>query len=269
MVEIKVDNQEILFRVVLSGHQNSTKFATVRELHDGLQSSGVDNLTVIHAGGDKIVGFRWPLQPEDNLFGMKVMIDVLARPGELKTSANDVLIYRSSDAIIYLDDREPATNDVTGHFQAFLGQLDSLSRKPEELPLLVQTYEDAESDRARIYTMNGSQWQPEIHVRGPANESVVEVLHAAKARVLTNYRTYESELNQKGLQGHIKIRDRVYECVPVEPHIAPTEANTPGDVRLISADVRGGLIPGRTFRMWIWLALAVTVLAAVLVSLSI
>ncbi len=268
MVEIKVDNREIIFRVVLSGHHLATKFATIRELYDELSKGGVEKLTVIHAGGDRIVGFRWPLTESDSLFGMQVKIDVMARPGESKTSANDVLIYRSADAIVYLDDREPNQDGAAQHYHGFLRQLESLSRKPEELPLLVQIYEDAEMDRQRVFITEKSGWTPELHVTGPKNQTVLEVLTAAKIRVLENYRRYESELSKQGLEGHIKIRDRVYECVPVEPGMVPALDDDSPEVRLIEG-LGGGSHSNRlTFKFLLMIALVTTIVAAVLVSVS-
>ncbi len=268
MVEIKVDRQEIVFRIILSGHQKSTKFATIRSLHDDLVNDGVEDLTVIHAGGDRIVGFRWPLDEQDGLFGMKVVIDVMARPGELHTSANDVLIYRSADAIIYLDDRDPDVQAVPTHYAELLQLLESLSRKPEELPILVQTYDDASQDRRPLFVHRKSKWVPELHRVGKSEKRPIDVLDAAKAQVLSNYRAYEKELESRGLEGHIKIRDRVYECVPVDPRVVPSHDPLAGDVRLISKTNDHPRANIRRTRLLLLVALVCTIGAAIFVSMS-
>ncbi len=263
MVEIKVDKKEILFRVVLSGDEGATKFATVRELHDALREQCADDITVILAGGDKIVGFRWQLKQEEDLFGMSVLIDVLCRPGPLRTTANDVLIYRSADAIIHLDHRDAEKGQGVGGFEDMLHELESLARKPEELPVLVQTYSDAASDREKTYRELETAWRPDVHVRGDGFESSLDILQAAKQRIMSNYRAYEEELQRQGLSGHIKIRDRVYECVPAEGGTGASEA---GEERLFShnQDTLGPVRPG--LKLWMVLAAALILLAAVAVS---
>ena len=111
MVEIKVDTDEILFRVVYAGRDRATKFANLRALQTALIGQIERPMIVMHAGGDRVVGFDLPIAKEDRLFGMQVRIEVLARPGDRQSLANDILLHRSADAIVWLDDREADGED--------------------------------------------------------------------------------------------------------------------------------------------------------------
>jgi hypothetical protein len=113
-----------------------------------------------------------------------------------------------------------------------------------------------------------SVWNPEMHKIGMTTKRPIDVLHAAKAQVLGNYRGYESELSKRGLSGHIKIRDRVYECVPVDPCIVPAADELGQEVRLIPSLTKRTAVGFLSTKILIGIAVATTLIAAVVVSLT-
>ena len=135
MVEIRVETDEILFRVVLAGREKSTKFATLRALHESLTTADDSPMFVLHAGGDRVVGFELPIATEEELFGMRVRMEILARPGTRKSLANDVILHRCADAIVWLDDRAPEDEAARDAFTELVEDLRRLGRDQRDLPL--------------------------------------------------------------------------------------------------------------------------------------
>ncbi len=218
MVEIKVDTDEILFRIVFAGRDRATKFATLRTLHGAFADAGDRPMIVMHAGGDRVVGFDLPVAETEKLFGMAVRIEALARPGERRSPANDVLLHRSADAVIWLDDRDGDPDGLAPiAFENFLGDLERIGRKPEDLPIFVQCYGDApDGDRRALYKSRRRSWRPDLRIIGVGNDER-DVFIAARDAVFGAYRRYEKDLSRAGLQGHVKIRDRVYERLVSQP----------------------------------------------------
>ncbi|MCB9832299.1 MAG: hypothetical protein H6807_07470 [Planctomycetes bacterium] len=264
MVEIKVDTDEILFRIVFAGRDRATKFATLRALQESFAADG-GPMIVMHAGGDRVVGFGLPVAEEERLFGMKVRIEVLARPGPRQSPANDVLLHRSADAIVWLDDRDDDGDADCVAFGQFLDDLDRLGRKPRDLPIFVQCYADAGGGRRRAaFERKHGDWRPECRLVGEGARQVAEVFIEARNAVFGAYRRYEKELARAGLEDHVKIRDRVYERLPMMPEKGPISSRR--DVRLIQSRGRVPDSRERLTTIILFVALGLAVAAAFLVA---
>ena len=151
MVELRMAQREIVFRVFYGGDEGATKFATIRSLHESL--CGDDGaISVVHAGGDRIVSFRHRPRFVEPLFGLDVSVEMITIPGPLTSPANAELLMGVADAVIYLDDRSYSQHDdvVSERFDAFIDALGG-ARAPGELPLFVQCYGDGPDDRPGLF----------------------------------------------------------------------------------------------------------------------
>ena len=266
MVEIKVDSKEIIFRIVFVGGEEATKFAALRQLHEGLDDNA-DDLTVIHAGGERIVGFKQDLGGGDRLFGMNVTLHAVTRPGQQHSPANDVLLLGAADAVVFLDDRDPRNESAAKHFGHLLEQLKGLNRRPEELPLFIHCYADGPVNRKKVFRRLSQAWKPAFFMSQDDSIGIIEVFSAAQEQVLKNYKRYESDLAKRGLEGHIKIRDRIYEKVYVGNETgAPTDVNADSrEIRLIKNLNQGSQRPFGLARLLMLLVFGASIVAALLV----
>ena len=273
MVEIKIDTEEIIFRIYLAGSEAAANFATIRGIHDVLPADESGDLTVLHAGGDRVVGFRYHAPSVDPLFGMQVSLHALTLPGPLASPANETLLLRAADAVIYVDEREPGDPTASVRaFQSHLDKLDALGRQPDELPVSVVCFEDGLDDREKIFESSGRRWSPTICRSRSDSSDLSAIFDDARARILENYRRYENELATRGLHDHIKIRNRIYEKVTLtlpsdlgsEPGVEARER----EVRLVESHPAGSFASTARPALVVFAAIILVAIAAVALSFA-
>ena len=214
MVEIKLERQEILFRILYVGRKESTKFAVMRAIQDQLKSKAEDHLLVLHAGGDRVVSFRHDLGTDQRLYDLSLAFDLLTIPGELKTPANEELLLRAADAIVWLDDGDPSgADECFSQCERVLGRLTTLRRAPDDLPVFVQGYDDAMRVAGRRYRRMAGGWRPVVRGLREGGLTAADVVKDVEAAVLERYRVWEQEMRSRGMPHHIRIRDRIYEKI--------------------------------------------------------
>ncbi|MCA9320058.1 MAG: hypothetical protein KDB53_04955 [Planctomycetes bacterium] len=264
MVEIKLESRQIVFRVLYLGGEAAAKFATLRALQEELAEGPMDRITVLHAGGDRIVGFSYRPPNTPPVFGMQVTINALTIPGALNEPANEVLLLRAADAVVWLDDA-PTTAESPAAFRALLQELRGTRDKPAEFPVFVQGRTTHGPAELRAYARPIAGFRPRVRsLDGNSTLSPALVLAEVGSEILDVYRRWERELGRKGLKDHIKIRDRIYERVCLTSTVDAEAALEPDpEVRMIPSTGTPSLGVPR----WLLLALlAAVILAATLVS---
>ncbi len=266
MVEIKLERQEILFRILYLGRRESTKFAVMRAVQEQLSSKEEDHLLVLHAGGDRVVSFRHDLGNDQRLYDLGLAFDLLTIPGVMKTPANEELLLRAADAIVWLDDGEPAgADDCVSQCERVLDRLATLRRGPDDLPFFVQGYEDAMRGAGRRYRRLAGGWRPSVRGLREGGPTAADVVRDVEAAVLDRYRVWEREMRSRGMPHHIRIRDRIYEkiCLTTDYTDDEIPAVEP-EMRLIKA--MAPPVRGRLALRWIVAVILLLVAAAAAVS---
>lgn len=214
MVEVKVESEEIIFRLLYLGSPSSTRFANLRAIHESLPAACRSDLAVLHAGRDRIVRFRHRPEDGSKVFGLGVAIDVLTMPGTPLGGANLKLLADAADAVVWLDDRAPTGDGEDAAFLELLGGLDALGRRPDELPIVVQCYQDTPDRRAAGYRApSRSAWKPHVARIPDLPDAPRRVYDEVRERLLEVFRGIELELDRDGFDGHLRIRDRLYEKI--------------------------------------------------------
>lgn len=229
MVELRMTEREIVFRVLYAGDDGATKFATIRSLHESLSGGSIN---VLHAGGDRVVMFRHRPRVVEPLFGLDVSVETLTIPGRLRCPANAELLMSVADAVIYLDDRSHREDEdvVSERFEEFLGRLGS-TRGGRDMPFWVQCYSDGPPQRLRLFEREGA-WAPRVEVLDSDARPRV-VFERVQDAMLTEAREWERDLRRRGLDDHVKIRDRIYEKVALLPAAPPEDGVSPAEIRLV------------------------------------
>jgi len=269
VVEIKLETREILFRVLYLGRAESTKFETFRSLKEKLGDSG-DRVGVLHAGGDRIITFRHRPEGDAQLFGMEIAVDAVAIVGDSESSANETLLLRAADGIVWIDDGVVGEDvwPVVESLHQSLRRLEVLRRSPADLPLFIQGRDKTLRNRSKDYRRGIDAWRPNIRVLSD-NVDSASIFKEIETHILNDFRGYERELSRHGLTDHIKIRDRIYEKVCLSPAFpkddAPKKVDDRPEMRLIGSQdsIDHGDIP----RRWIIVTLLVAIASAVATSL--
>ena len=265
MVELRLTQREIVFRVLYAGDDGATKFATIRSLHESLCDQG-ETIKVLHAGGDRIVSFRHRPRLVEPLFGLDVSVEAITIPGRLRCPANAELLLSVADAVVYLDDRSHTESEevVAERFERFVGQLAS-SRSNTDIPFWVQCYADGPSTRRELF-QGDRPWEPDVAVLEPEARPRA-VYERVQDAMIGAARGWEKDLQRRGLNDHVKIRDRIYEKVALLPSAALDSPTTPGEVRLVQSLVDEEERPSRlAFHSALLLAILVIVAAFVVAS---
>lgn len=265
MVELRLTQREIVFRVLYAGDDGATKFATIRSLHESLCDQG-ETIKVLHAGGDRIVSFRHRPRLVEPLFGLDVSVEAITIPGRLRCPANAEILLSVADAIVYLDDRSHAESEdtVAQRFESFVGQLSS-SRSNSDIPFWVQCYADGPSSRHGLFETSGD-WEPDVAVL-ESEARPRAVYERVQDAMIGAAREWQKDLDRRGLNDHVKIRDRIYEKVALLPSAAPDSPTAPGEVRLVQSLVEEEERPSKlAVRSAVGLALLIVVAAFLVAS---
>ncbi|MEZ6194225.1 MAG: hypothetical protein R3F20_00630 [Planctomycetota bacterium] len=191
MVEVRVESKEIDFRIAYLGRTGATKFANIRRLHDALRPLGAGDLTVIHAGGDRIVGFHLVDEEESRLFEMRVGFKLVTIPGEIRSRANELLLASSADAVVWIDDRVGEDQGAPTALAEVLGAIADQGVGEAARPVMVQCYSDDGEDRATRYRRSLEGREARIRRIDSDEEGVRGLFEEVKKHVLDTYRELE------------------------------------------------------------------------------
>jgi hypothetical protein len=192
VVEVRVERREVCFRIAFLGRSGATKFANIRRLHEALAPRGPEDLTVMHAGGDRIVGFRLFDENEEPLLELKVGFQCVTMPGELKSPATERLLAASADAVVWLDDREGEDDGAPEELRRVLEKLeqDPIEEEgppPPPRPVIVQCYSDDGADRATRYREALGGREARVRRIDSDDEGLAGIFDEACARVRESF----------------------------------------------------------------------------------
>lgn len=171
MSETRAERSTFVFRILYLGSSGARKFDAVKRLHAALPADETEPMTLLVAGSETIVSFRF--RPKDvKILGFHdVAYDVHVCPGRFRKGAAHRLLVRSADAVIFMVDGD--SKDPHRDFDEVVACLGSLGKKPEDLPLVVAMDEKVEvDDWAREAR---SEWHPWLHRIGESAADVVDV----------------------------------------------------------------------------------------------
>lgn len=205
MVEVRVERREVCFRIVFLGRSGATKFANVRRLHEALADRGPGELTVMHAGGDRVVGFRLFDESEEPVDELRVGFQCVTIPGEPRSPATERLLAASADAIVWLDDREGEDASAPSHLGATLEALDGdfmvEDEDPWPRPVLVQCYADDDEERAGLYRKALGDREGRIRRVDSDDAGLISVFDDARERVIEAFRREASRERGRSRKG--------------------------------------------------------------------
>lgn len=202
MVEVRVEKREVCFRIAFLGPSGATKFANIRRLHDAVQDRGPEDLTVIHAGGDRIVGFKLFDAREEPLDDLRVGFECVTIPGEPRSPATERLLAASADSIVWLDDRESedelAPKGLQSALEAMDRDLEATGDDPWPRPVVVQCYADDDTERSTLYREALGEREGRIRRIASDEEGLVSIFDEARERVIEIFKEESSRAAGKG-----------------------------------------------------------------------
>lgn len=171
MSETRAERTTFVFRILYLGSNGAKKFDAVKRLHAALPADETEPMSMLVAGSETIVSFRF--RPKDvKIMGIHdVAYDVHVCPGRFRTGAAHRLLVRNADAVIFMVDGD--SKDPHRDFDEVVACLGTLGKSPEDLPLVVAMDEKvAADDWAREAR---AEWHPLLHRIGDSPDDVVDV----------------------------------------------------------------------------------------------
>ena len=210
-MDIDIKAGTITFRVLYHGPEGATKFLNLR----GLQSSGddVEDLSVLHADGDRVVTLTMEDGDTPPLLGLRVGFQALAAPGAIGSRAVERLLVLASDAIVFLPDRGRPAGAASRRALARLTEdLTEAGIGAGDVPLLIQNYEDGSSQLQRGHLdAHTLSFEPTfVSVPGDTPEAADVVFHRARDAILERVRGMAADLGDDGARAALtrRVSDR-------------------------------------------------------------
>jgi hypothetical protein len=189
-MEVDLSTEVVTFRIVYAGPEGASTLRSLRGLHMAARLDERDDLNVMRTSEDRFVSFLYSPRSEPPLGGLKVAFQAVAAPAPVRAAAARRLLLLSADALVFLPERlDPAGPETRDAFRELMEDLAIADRSPETLPIVVQSYRDADP---RLVLDDLGPGRPRglamIPVDGDTVEGVLEVFDAARAAARKRFR---------------------------------------------------------------------------------
>lgn len=223
-MDIDIKAGTMTFRVLYHGPEGATKFLNLRGLQSSVDDS--ENLSVLHADGDRVVSLAMEECDSPPLLGLRVGFQALAAPGTIGSRAVERLLVLAADAVVFLPDRRHPTGVESRQALARLTEdLTEAGIQAGDVPLLIQNYEDGSSrlqpGHLDAHTLS---FEPTfVSVPGDTPEAADMVFSRAREAILERVRAMAADLGDEGARAALTRRVSDREAAFSVVHDAPKE----------------------------------------------
>jgi hypothetical protein len=189
-MEVDLSTEVVTFRIVYAGPEGASTLRSLRGLHMAARADERDDINVMRTSEDRFVSFLYSPRAEPPLGGLRVAFQAVAAPAPVRAAAARRLLLLSADALVFLPERlDPAGPETRDAFRELMDDLAIADRSPESLPIVVQSYRDADP-RLALEDLGPSRPRDleMIPVDGDTVEGVLAVFEAARTAARKRFR---------------------------------------------------------------------------------